>query len=378
MKIAEVFTSIQGEGHLTGKPMRFIRLAGCTVTQCPLHPANKARVGECDTDWKYKTTEDPERLAAEALDEVGPNGWVSITGGEPLDQPEALSALIAELKRRGLQVNIQTGTSGSDQPESQTATASPPQAAAPADPHPSIKLTARQIKHAHQWSLPEGSDDLDTEWIIGYTPGNVANEDGDSVKPGMVMWMADYPEEGCLPLDCEDDALASPPSPDVQPDMLAVCAALGFDPTNHHNAAKCPYCRPAPTEATEGAAPARQQLSDAQIAKAVQEAASPMSTIQQIAEDYFYQGVRWAESEILSHQTLPPTPAPNFSGTGAQDTLDAVDAIQSLGASASPTACSVASLPEPKVSALRVPPAGATRRCQRDPCRIPDCDCPSA
>lgn len=28
-------------------------------------------------------------------------------------------------------------------------------------------------------------------------------------------------------------------------DMLAVCAALGFDPTNHHNAAKCPYCRPA-------------------------------------------------------------------------------------------------------------------------------------
>jgi len=30
------------------------------------------------------------------------------------------------------------------------------------------------------------------------------------------------------------------------PDMRAVCEALGFDPTNHHNAAKCPYCRPAP------------------------------------------------------------------------------------------------------------------------------------
>lgn len=25
-------------------------------------------------------------------------------------------------------------------------------------------------------------------------------------------------------------------------DMRAVCEALGFDPTNHHNAAKCPYC----------------------------------------------------------------------------------------------------------------------------------------
>jgi hypothetical protein len=31
----------------------------------------------------------------------------------------------------------------------------------------------------------------------------------------------------------------------AQVDMLAVCNALGFDPTNHHNAAKCPYCRPA-------------------------------------------------------------------------------------------------------------------------------------
>jgi hypothetical protein len=37
------------------------------------------------------------------------------------------------------------------------------------------------------------------------------------------------------------------------PNMRAVCEALGFDPTNHHNAAKCPYCRPAPT--TEPAKP---------------------------------------------------------------------------------------------------------------------------
>lgn len=30
----------------------------------------------------------------------------------------------------------------------------------------------------------------------------------------------------------------------AEPDMCAICEALGFDPTNHHNAAKCPYCRP--------------------------------------------------------------------------------------------------------------------------------------
>jgi len=37
---------------------------------------------------------------------------------------------------------------------------------------------------------------------------------------------------------------ASPPPAAQEPDMRSVCEALGFDPTNHHNAAKCPYCRP--------------------------------------------------------------------------------------------------------------------------------------
>lgn len=30
-------------------------------------------------------------------------------------------------------------------------------------------------------------------------------------------------------------------------DVRAIVEALGFDPTNHHNAAKCPYCSAAPT-----------------------------------------------------------------------------------------------------------------------------------
>ena len=37
----------------------------------------------------------------------------------------------------------------------------------------------------------------------------------------------------------------------AEPDMRAICEALGFDPTNHHNAAKCPYCRPALHQAAE-------------------------------------------------------------------------------------------------------------------------------
>lgn len=61
-------------------------------------------------------------------------------------------------------------------------------------------------------------------------------------------------------IDAINAALTQASEPD-QVDMRGVCEALGFDPTNHHNAAKCPYCRPAqdsqpvalPTEASEEA-----------------------------------------------------------------------------------------------------------------------------
>jgi hypothetical protein len=46
-----------------------------------------------------------------------------------------------------------------------------------------------------------------------------------------------------------DAILSSTPATEV--DMRAVVEALGFDPTNHHNAAKCPYCTPA-TEVGKG------------------------------------------------------------------------------------------------------------------------------
>lgn len=108
INIAEQFTSIQGEGHLTGQMMRFIRLAGCSIVQCPLHPSNKSARGVCDTDWKYKAKESAQSLADTALSEVGAGGWVSVTGGEPLDQSEGLSSLVTELRKRNLRINMQT------------------------------------------------------------------------------------------------------------------------------------------------------------------------------------------------------------------------------------------------------------------------------
>jgi hypothetical protein len=47
------------------------------------------------------------------------------------------------------------------------------------------------------------------------------------------------------PLTVAVAALVPAPAASVEPDMRAICEALGFDPTNHHNASKCPYCRPA-------------------------------------------------------------------------------------------------------------------------------------
>lgn len=39
-----------------------------------------------------------------------------------------------------------------------------------------------------------------------------------------------------------DAALSNPAQ--ALPDARGICEALGFDPTNHHNAAACPYCIP--------------------------------------------------------------------------------------------------------------------------------------
>jgi alanyl-tRNA synthetase len=84
MKISETFHSIQGEGHLTGKPMFFIRAQGCSV-KCPIREV-------CDQPeslvFRGGTEHAPATLAEMALAALGPRGWVSITGGEPLDQPD--------------------------------------------------------------------------------------------------------------------------------------------------------------------------------------------------------------------------------------------------------------------------------------------------
>jgi organic radical activating enzyme len=102
IRLAETFTSLQGEGKLTGVPMHFVRLSGCSVAECPLHPA---KGGYCDTDWAHKRTATADEIMAEV-----PRGihWLSITGGEPTDQLPAVEQLVEIAHRMKMQVNLQT------------------------------------------------------------------------------------------------------------------------------------------------------------------------------------------------------------------------------------------------------------------------------
>jgi organic radical activating enzyme len=103
MRISELFRSIQGEGHLTGKPMFFIRAQGCAV-HCPIRR-------DCDQieslSFKGGTEYAPAHLAELAVAAVGPRGWVCLTGGEPAEQAD-FDAVVAACRHRGLYINIQT------------------------------------------------------------------------------------------------------------------------------------------------------------------------------------------------------------------------------------------------------------------------------
>lgn len=103
IRLTETFTSIQGEGFLTGVPAYFVRFAGCSVSDCRLHP-NQA--GTCDTDWGFRFSKNTEEIAIDA--KSSGLHWCCITGGEPTDQMPGLVQLVTELHRLNLRVALQT------------------------------------------------------------------------------------------------------------------------------------------------------------------------------------------------------------------------------------------------------------------------------
>ncbi len=106
--LVECFATLQGEGRNTGRPCIFVRFAGCNL-----------RCAWCDTDLAEHRHLSLESLVAEveSLAKKHPaHRSVIFTGGEPLLQAE-LSALAAELKRRGFWLGLETNATLEPPPE---------------------------------------------------------------------------------------------------------------------------------------------------------------------------------------------------------------------------------------------------------------------
>jgi 7-carboxy-7-deazaguanine synthase len=97
LTINEIFHSVQGESTFAGAPCVFVRLTACDL-----------RCTWCDTPYAF--TEGRKRSIADVVDEVVAHGCplVEITGGEPLLQDDVYP-LMAELRRRGMTVLLETG-----------------------------------------------------------------------------------------------------------------------------------------------------------------------------------------------------------------------------------------------------------------------------
>lgn len=93
-----IFWTIQGEGHLRGFQMAFVRLAGCSVG-CP----------GCDTDFTVAERVDVEAIVDRLASVIPPGGrdrWVWVTGGEPADRD--LRPLLTGLKSAGMSTAVAT------------------------------------------------------------------------------------------------------------------------------------------------------------------------------------------------------------------------------------------------------------------------------
>ncbi len=97
LRITEVFYSLQGETSLAGLPTVFIRLTGCPM-----------RCHYCDTAYAFQGG---TQVSIDALI-VQVASWepryVTVTGGEPLAQPQCLQ-LLTQLCDAGYTVSLETG-----------------------------------------------------------------------------------------------------------------------------------------------------------------------------------------------------------------------------------------------------------------------------
>lgn len=98
-QVAEIFTSVNGEGLRAGKLAMFIRLAGCPLN-CHY----------CDTMWARENHVGTAMSKVNILEIVKKSGvhYLTLTGGEPLLQPKIDKLIEALLLIEGLNVEVET------------------------------------------------------------------------------------------------------------------------------------------------------------------------------------------------------------------------------------------------------------------------------
>jgi 7-carboxy-7-deazaguanine synthase len=95
LRIAEIFTSIQGEGRWIGVPSTFIRVSGCNM-----------RCAWCDTPYASWKPEGPTMATEDIVAKVEAN-HVVLTGGEPM-LFDGIEPLIEALNARGYVITVET------------------------------------------------------------------------------------------------------------------------------------------------------------------------------------------------------------------------------------------------------------------------------
>jgi 7-carboxy-7-deazaguanine synthase len=107
-QLAEVFHSTQGEGAYKGKPMFFVRFAGCSVGKylnTPEQPATctawSGGTFLCDTDYRKHFT-----LTEDQIVNACHYDTICFTGGEPCDRD--LITLINRAKQNKIRLHMET------------------------------------------------------------------------------------------------------------------------------------------------------------------------------------------------------------------------------------------------------------------------------
>lgn len=116
--LVEIFVSVQGEGPEVGRTTVFVRFGGCDLrcSWCDSpgtwRPSPGYRIETSAGNEEFESFENPVDLAwlADRVDALAPtpSTWISLTGGEPLLQPEAIAILSKDLASRGRQVYLET------------------------------------------------------------------------------------------------------------------------------------------------------------------------------------------------------------------------------------------------------------------------------